>query len=180
MSFDLVLWTEPDGDQPRRAVGLVNPTTGEIVRADNPADVARWYLAYREFQETVARPAADFALDLLNGYLDALTVSKVQVELDGGHVVEIAGESKGAADGAQAVESAEALRADLDVLVERGELAAQAADAAVTVSTVTTYKADLRKVKALAARSDVVGQTVRDHLVDAPRDRKRPTVKRLA
>ena len=66
------------------------------------------------------------------------------------------------------------------MLVERGDLAPQAADDAVRVETVTTYKADLRKIKALAARADVVGETVRDHLTGAPRERKRPTVKRIA
>jgi hypothetical protein len=180
MSRDLIIWTAPDDDTPPSPVGLANPVTGEIIRADDPAAVAGWLLAYREFQETVAKPAADFALDLLNAHLDALTVSKVQVELDDGRIIEISGESKGAADAAQAVDSAEALRDDLDVLVDRGELAETAAAAAVKVERITTYKADLRKVKALAARSDVVGQTVREHLVDAPRDRKKPTVKRIS
>jgi hypothetical protein len=177
-SHGLVLWGERAGTP--YAVGLIDPITGEIADTSNPASVAAWYLAYRDYIDAICRPAEAAALELLNAHLDAAAVSKLQLDLPGGHVVEIAGESKGAADGAVHVEDAEALRRDLDVLVDRGDLSGTAADAAVKVSTVTTYKADLRRVKTLAARADVVGETVRDHLQPAPRERKRPTVRRIA
>jgi hypothetical protein len=171
----LVVW-----DADARAVGFVYPLTGEVVDAADPAQVAAWYLAYRDFLDTVARPAAAAALDLLNAHLDYQGAAKAQIDLGDGHVVEISGETASAAASAVVVESAEALRADLDVLVDRGDLAEQAAEQAVKVETVTTYKADLRRVKTLAARQDVVGETVRDHLTGAPRERRPPTVKRVA
>jgi hypothetical protein len=175
--LDLVVWDTGDAAAGLRPRGFVDPFTGEVADAGDPAEVAAWYLAYRDFQETIARPAEAAALALLNR---ALTGSKTQIEGAAGRVYEIGGESQGAADGALAVTDAEALRADLDVLVSRGDLAAEAAEQAVKVETVTTYKPDLRRLRTMREQADVVGETVREYVVKQPRERKRPTVKRIA
>lgn len=176
----LVIWS-PDADATPRVVGFVDPATGEVVDASDPARVAAWAVAYRNFLVEVGAPALTAALNLLNAHLDYLGKAKAQLEDADGRIYEVSGETASAAQSAVFVEDAEALRADLDVLVARGDLAAEAADDAVKVTTVTTYKADLRRIKTLTARQDVVGETVREHLApEIGRTRKAPTVKRLA
>ena len=117
--------------------------------------------------------------DVLDAHLDFIGRASVQVDAPDGHVYEVAGETASAAANAASVAHPAELRNDLDVLVARGLLSSEAADAACRVETTTTIKPDLARLRTLAARADAVGDAVRHHLTPNPRPRRRPAVKRL-
>ena len=179
----LVVWRPDATTVPPSALtdvrGLIDPLTGEVRDARDAAAVAAWIVNATEYRDAQLDAALRLAGDLLNGFLDAVNRASDTVQTADGRTYEIRGESQRAANGAEAVSDAEALAYDLSVFVKRGELTADAAEAAVKVKTETTYRPDMRKVRTLASRDDAVGELVQPYIVPAPRPRKRPTVRRV-
>jgi len=175
---DLVVW-DREAAEPG-ALAFRNPTTGEVVTAEDAAAVAAWLVAVREWQDAVVDEAVRLASGILNAHLDHIGATRTQLEASDGHVYEIAGETLRAADTAIAVAEPAELRADLDVLVERGLLSREAADGACRVETTVSYKTHVTKLRTLMGRGDAVAEAVKLHVKERPRPRRRPTVKRVS
>lgn len=165
-------------------VGFVNPLTGEVMAAEDAAAVAAWMVDAKAFQTDILGEALRVAGDVLNAHLDHVGKASDTLEDDAGHVFEVKGETASAAADAIVVTDPEGLAGDLAALARRGQIDPVAAVAAVKRT--VEYKPDARRIKALAARQDVVGETVRSYIAERgptappPRPRKRPMVKRVA